>query len=247
MKNINLNSSNIHGKMIDTAYVKDSYSEHKGNKKNENNQENLVVYKDVANQQAVRLEIGDVLKVFDRIISDSVNEVNESRSLNEIKYSQRGYYSQDINATIKSKIIIEMGYNSEFSQKIKLRSNRGSIFFVIKDKYILYVKRLYGRLNKPNSYPTLSSSKLFKGELFPDLAHLPILFVGPNLSSEENNSFITSLISKYEVNWTQSTTNLFDVDANNINLLSSQIQSDDDQREILKVKEEKIIKRKIVE
>lgn len=207
--------------------------------------ENLVIYKDIANQLAVKEEIGDVLLEFDIIIRDSKNEVNERRRNDLIKYAQRGYYSQDLNATIKSRILKKISSDIQFSNKIQVRKNSGSVFFIVKNKYILYVKRLYGQLNKPNSYPTQSSNKLYAGNLFPELSHIPYLFIGPNLGSEENNSFVTSLISRYEVNWTQPTMNLFETETIDINRQSD--NSDEiDQISILRVKENIKIKRRNV-
>ncbi|MBF0596905.1 hypothetical protein [Faecalibacter rhinopitheci] len=226
-----------------TLEVKNLVSGDKDTNFDSSDKENLVIYKDIANQQAVKEEIGDVLLEFDSIIRDSIDEVNESRLRDNIKYSQRGYYSQDLNATIKSKILKRIGSDSNFSNKIQVKTNSGSVFFIVKNKYVLYVKRLYGQLNKPKSYPTPSSNKLYAGKLFPELAHIPYLFIGPNLGSEGNNSFVTSLISKHEVNWTQATMNLFETDTIDINRRSEDSELND-QISILHVKENVKIKRR---
>lgn len=183
----------------------------KGNKTESEKQEIVPIYKDIANPEAVKSEIGDVIKVFNEEIKSAKKEVDESKSENPIKYGQRAFYSQDLNATIKEKLIKRMENDAFFNNKIRIRKNSGSVYFIVNDRYILYVKRLYGNQNKPNSYPTPNSNKLFNGTLFPGLKeHIPVLFIGPNLSNiSETNAFVTSLISKYEVNWSLSSNDLF--------------------------------------
>ncbi|WP_417941384.1 hypothetical protein [Flavobacterium sp. RS13.1] len=169
------------------------------------------IYKDVANPQAVKAEIGDVILVFNQEIKKAKKEVDGRKFENPIKYNQRAFYSQDLNATIKEHIIKRMETDNVFNSKVKIRMNSGSIYFIIKDKYILYVKRLYGNQNKPNCFPTPTSAKLFNGTLFPGLEdHIPVLFIGPNLSNlNETDAFVTSLISKKEINWSLASNNLF--------------------------------------
>jgi len=169
------------------------------------------IYKDIANQKAVKAEIGDVIEVFNTIIKKAKSEVDDRKSENQIKYSQRAFYSQDLNATIKEHIIKRIDSDPIFNNKVRIRKNSGSIYFIVKDKYILYVKRLYGVQNKPNCFPTPNSNKLFNGTLFPGLnEHIPVLFIGPNLSNlNETDAFVTSLISKNEVNWSTISNDLF--------------------------------------
>lgn len=243
MKQNFIKDSNSTPQLNKTIKLKNLVSSDKGTNFNSSNKENLVIYKDIANQQAVKEEIGDVLLEFDSIIKNSIDEVNEKRLGDSIKYAQRGYYSQDLNATIKSGILKRIATDSNFSNKIQVKTNSGSVFFIVKNKYVLYVKRLYGQLNKPKSYPTPSSNKLFAGNLFPELAHIPYLFIGPNLGSEGNNSFVTSLISKHEVNWTQATMNLFETDTIDINRKSEDSESNE-QISILQIKENVKVKRK---
>lgn len=185
---------------------------HRKGKENESEkQEFELIYKDVANPQAVKAEIGDVIKVFNQIIKKAKMEVDGRKLENNIKYSQRAFYSQDLNATIKEMIIRRIESDSVFSNKVRIRKNSGSTYFIVKDRYVLYVKRLYGNQNKPNSYPTPNSDKLFNGTLFPGLSeHIPVLFIGPNLSNiSETDAFVTSLISKKEVNWSLVSNSLF--------------------------------------
>lgn len=169
------------------------------------------IYKDLANPQAVKVEISEVIKVFNEIIKTAKRQVDGRKSENIIKYSQRAFYSQDLNATIKEHIIKKINADIVFNSKVRIRKNAGSTYFIIKDKYILYVKRLYGKQNKPNCFPTLNSAKLLNGTLFPGLDnHIPVLFIGPNLSNiDETDAFVTSLISKNEVNWSSVCSDLF--------------------------------------
>lgn len=169
------------------------------------------IYKDIANPEAVKTEIGDVIKVFNEIIKIAKREVDDRKFENNVKYSQRAFYSQDLNATIKEQIIRRIDSDPVFNSKVRIRKNSGSIYFIIKDKYILYVKRLYGKQNKPNCYPTPNSTKLFNGTLFPGLKdHIPVLFIGPNLGNiNETDAFVTSLISRNEINWSLVSNDLF--------------------------------------
>lgn len=181
----------------------------KGNVNKSDKQILAPIYKDIANPEAVKAEIGDVILVFNQEIKKAKNEVDERKHEKPIKYSQRAFYSQDLNATIKEHIIKRMEIDKVFNGKVKIRMNSGSIYFIIKDKYILYVKRLYGEQNKPNCFPTPNSTKLFNGTLFPN-DHIPVLFIGPNLSNlNETDAFVTSLISRKEINWSLVSNNLF--------------------------------------
>lgn len=183
----------------------------KGNTNESEKQIYEPIYKDIANPEAVKAEIGDVIKVFNEIIRIAKKEVDDRKFINNVKYSQRAFYSQDLNATIKEQIIRRIDSDPVFNSKVRIRKNSGSIYFIIKDKYILYVKRLYGKQNKPNSYPTPNSTKLFNGTLFPGLKeHIPVLFIGPNLGNiSETDAFVTSLISRTEINWSLVSSDLF--------------------------------------
>jgi hypothetical protein len=195
------------------------------------------IYKDIANTVAVKTEIGDVIRVFNEIIKASKEEVDDRKLQKPIKYNQRGFYSQDLNATIKENLIKRLESDSSFNSKVRIRKNAGSIYFIVNDKYILYVKRLYGNQNKPNSYPTPRSNRLFNGTLFPGLKeHIPVLFIGPNLSNiNESNAFVTSLISRYEINWTMTATDLFS-DNVVIQLKNEEIHVERSEKEIVKLK-----------
>jgi hypothetical protein len=183
----------------------------KGTESESDKQAFMPIYKDVANQDAVKAEIGDVIRVFNEIIKTAKRQVDDSKSENIVKYSQRAFYSQDLNATIKEQIIRRIDSDKVFNNKVRIRKNSGSTYFIVKDKYILYVKRLYGKQNKPNSYPTQNSNKLYDGTLFPGLKdHIPVLFIGPNLSNiNETDAFVTSLISRNEINWSLVSYDLF--------------------------------------
>ena len=183
-------------------------------KDSEDNQQKqiiLPIFKDVANIEAVKTEIGDVIKIFNYEMREAYIEVMAKKAADPLKYQMRGFYSQDLNATIKSRILKRMNEDSLFNNKIRVKSNSGSIYFVIKDKYILYVKRLYGNQNMPNSFPTPQRDMLFNGSLFKgELKHIPILFIGPNLGNIKSiDAYVTSLISKKELNWTLSSTSLY--------------------------------------
>ena len=183
---------------------------HKGNTTVPEKQISEPIFKDIANPEAVKAEIGDVIEVFNEIIKIARKQVDNRKLQNPVKYNQRAFYSQDLNATIKELLIKKIDSDVLFSGRIRIRKNSGSVYFIIKDKYILYVKRLYGNQNKPNSYPTVNSNRLFNGTLFPEKHHIPVLFIGPNLSNiNETDAFVTSLISKYEVNWSLASSNLF--------------------------------------
>lgn len=171
---------------------------------------NEEIYSDLANQAAVKAEIGDVLAIIDEIIIDALEEVNSKMSENIIKYKQRGMYATELNAIIKTNILKKMADDSSFNSKIRVRNNHGSIFFIVKDRYAVFIKKLTGRMNKPNCYPTTNSEKMFKGELFTGTQyHIPFLFVGPNIKKGE--TYVTSLISRKEVNWTTECNNLFQI------------------------------------
>lgn len=183
----------------------------KGNETELEKQEFVPIYKNVANPQAVKAEIGDIIKVFNEEIRAAKFEVDERKVQKPVKYSQRAFYSQDLNATIKERLLARMKDDPSFNNRVRERKNSGSTYFIVNDRYILYVKRLYGNLNKPSSYPTPNSDKLFNGTLFPGCNdHIPVLFIGPNLKNlSETDAFITSLISRYEVNWTLTSRDLF--------------------------------------
>ncbi len=194
------------------------------------------IYKDLANPEAVKAEIGDVIKVFNEIIKIAKREVDDRKFENNVKYSQRAFYSQDLNATIKEQIIRRIDSDSVFNSKVRIRKNSGSIYFIVKDKYILYVKRLYGKQNKPNCFPTPNSTKLFNGTLFPGLNdHIPVLFIGPNLGNlNENDAFVTSLVSINEVNWSLVSYDLFS-EVSVKQLISPVVE--ETEKEVVKLKE----------
>lgn len=198
---------------------------HKGNANESEKQVCEPIYKDIANPTAVKAEIGDVIKIFNEIIKVSKREVDDRKLQNNVKYNQRAFYSQDLNATIKEQIIRRIESDSVFNSNVRIRKNSGSVYFIIKDKYVLYVKRLYGKQNKPNSYPTPNSNKLFNGTLFPGLnEHIPVLFIGPNLSNlNETDAFVTSLISRNEINWSLVSNDLF-AETNVKQLITSNIE-----------------------
>lgn len=193
------------------------------------------IYKDIANPEAVKTEIGDVIKVFNEIIKIAKKDVDDRKFENNVKYSQRAFYSQDLNATIKEQIIRRIDSDPVFNSKVRIRKNSGSIYFIIKDKYILYIKRLYGKHNKPNCYPTPNSAKLFNGTLFPGLQeHIPVLFIGPNLGNiNETDAFVTSLISRNEINWSLVSNDLFS-ETNVKQLISPKME--ETEKEVVKLK-----------
>lgn len=197
------------------------------------------IYSDLANQEAVKAEIGDVLAVIDYIITDAVMEVNSKMSNDPLKYSQRGMYATELNAIIKANILKKMADDSSFNNKIRVRKNHGSIYFIVKDKYAVFIKKLTGKMNKPNCYPTRNSEKLFKGELFIGTQmHIPFLFVGPNLIKGE--TYVTSLISKKEVNWTTECNNLFQI----VEFSNQEQNKKQDEVFPVSLKAEKVIKNK---
>ncbi|MCT3950241.1 hypothetical protein HZQ32_17080 [Elizabethkingia anophelis] len=170
-------------------------------------QEKSELYSDLANQQAVKAEIGDVLAILDGIITSSLKEVFESQGEDPLKYKMTGMFATDLNATIKSKVFKRMDKDPIFNSKIQVRYNHTSPYFIVKDKYVVFIKKLNGKLNKPNSYPTQNSQKTFSGNLFVG-KHIPFLFVGPNPKKGES-SYVTSLVNRKEVNWTTETVDLF--------------------------------------
>ena len=204
-------------------------------------QESEVIYSDLANQDAVKTEIGEIVREFDVIITQSLKVVNDKRAEDPIKYNQRAMYATELNAEIKARILEKLGKDRIFDSNIKVRSNYGSIYFIVKDKYAVFIKKLNGKLNKPNCYPTMNSAKTFSGDLFTGTEqHIPFLFIGPNLKDEK--SYVTSLISPKEVNWTIDSSVLFSND--NIVVLDNK---EHDDVEVLKVKTgAKLKKRKTV-
>lgn len=230
-KNLNYMDKQLNNTLASVNVIYD-----KSRKKEPEKQISEPFYKDIANIDAVKTEIGDVIEVFNDIIKSSRQEVDLRKSAKEVKYSQRGFYSQDLNATIKEKLIIRINSDPDFAKKIRIRKNYGSVYFIIKDRYILYVKRLYGKQNKPNSYPTPNSNKLFEGTLFPSYdEHTPVLFIGPNLSDiETTDAFVTSLISRNEINWSLKSSNLFtEAEVRELTSISTDEQPE---KEIVKLK-----------
>lgn len=177
-------------------------------------QVNSIVLPDLANPKAVQAEIGDVLQSLDDVIIESQREVLERQGADTLKYSMTGMFATDLNATIKAKIFRLMSLDPGFANKVRVKYNYGSPFFIIKDKYAVFIKKLSGRQNKPMCYPTFNSIRTFSGNLF-GTAHIPFLFVGPNLKKGEG-SYVTSLIARNEVNWTSSTTDLFNYQENEV-------------------------------
>lgn len=208
----------------------------KGTAKELEKQEFEPIYKDIANPEAVRAEIGDIIRVFNQEIKTAKREVDERKAEKPIKYGQRAFYSQDLNATIKEKLLLRMESDATFNNKIRVRKNSGSVYFIVNDRYILYVKRLYGNQNKPNSYPTPKSSKLFDGSLFPGgNEHIPVLFIGPNLGNlNETDAFVTSLINRYEINWSLSSVDLFSESI--VKQLKVRKEEEKEEKEIVKLK-----------
>lgn len=179
----------------------------KSTKDLESMQEKSELYSDLANQDAVKAEIGDVLSILDNIITKSLKEVFERQGADSLKYKMTGMFATDLNATIKSKVFRRMDEDQSFSNKVQVRYNHGSPFFIVRDRYAVFIKKLNGKQNKPNCYPTENSLKTFSGSLFVG-KHIPFLFVGPN-PKKGDGSFVTSLISRKEVNWTTETPDLF--------------------------------------
>lgn len=167
------------------------------------------IYSDLANQRAVKTEIGEIIEVLDSIITQSLKEMNRKRAEDPLKYKQRAMYATELNAEIKSRIEKKIATDSTFGLKLRIRSNHGSTFFIVKDRYAIFIKKLNGKMNKPNSYPTPNSERTFSGELFTGTQkHIPFLFIGPNPNRDER-SYVTSLISRREVNWTTNASILF--------------------------------------
>ncbi|WP_298148454.1 hypothetical protein [Flavobacterium sp.] len=209
---------------------------YKSSKRDSEKQEFIPIYKNMANPEAVKLEIGDVIEAFNEEIKAAKKEVDERRAEKPVKYSQRAFYSQDLNATIKERLLKRMMNDVAFNNRIRVRKNSGSTYFIVKDKYILYVKRLYGNFNKPNSYPTPNSERLFNGTLFPgENDHIPVLFIGPNLGNlNETSAFVTSLISRYEVNWSLISNDLFSTsEVISLTPISKEVK---EEKEIVKLK-----------
>jgi hypothetical protein len=225
----------------------------KGKEEKLKKQEFEPIYRSLANPEVVKLEIGDVIEVFNSVVESAVREVNSLRAKNSELFKQRGFYSQYINALIKTGISHKIELDPVMSQKVRRRTSNGSTYFIVKDKYALYVKRLYGKLNKPQSFPTVNSNKLFNGELFDSLSeHIPVLFIGPNLDRlDKNYVYVTSLVSKKEVNWTNQCVDLFSNvdlkpvkviemaggtepsnDLNNVNLKATLIKAEPKQKKI---------------
>jgi hypothetical protein len=177
----------------------------KSTKDLESMQEKLELYSDLANQDAVKAEIGDILAVLDNIITKSLKEVLERQGADSLKYKMTGMFATDLNATIKSKVFRKMDEDLSFNNKVKY--NHGSPFFIVRDRYAVFIKKLNGKQNKPNCYPTTNSLNTFSGNLFIG-KHIPFLFVGPN-PKKGDGSFVTSLINRKEVNWTTETPDLF--------------------------------------
>lgn len=199
---------------------------------------NEEIYSDLANQDAIKAEIGDVLAVIDNFVTDAVKEVNNKMSENPIKYSQRAMYATELNAIIKANILKKMAVEPNFNTKIKVKKNHGSIYFIVKDKYAVFIKKLTGKMNKPNCYPTTNSEKMFNGELFTGTPkHIPFLFIGPNIL-KGGLTYVTSLISRKEVYWTTECNNLFEV----VELKTTQSQREPTEVSAAKLKQEKIIR-----
>lgn len=211
----------------------------KGKKNLPRVQEESVIYSDLANQVAVRAEIGDVLLIFHEIITESLKEVFARQGAEPLKYKMTGMFATDLNATIKAKIFEKLIKDPVFNSKIRVEYNHSSPFFIVKDKYAVFIKKLTGKLNKPQCYPTINSSKVFSGDLFVG-KHIPFLFVGPN-TKKGDSSYVTSLVNRKEVNWTTESTDLFNYQAQeSVKLKQEEVNTDLDNvkvnKEMLKLK-----------
>lgn len=216
---------------------------YKGNKNGSENANAIPIYKDIANPDAVRQEIGDVIRVFNQEIKIAREAVFARRDENPTKYALRGFFAQDLNATIKERLLRRLETDHAFRRSVRVSSNAGSLYFIIRDRYILYVKQLYGGQNKPNSYPTPRSERLFNNTLaLNGIVHCPVLFIGPNLGNiRENDAFVTSLVSRYEINWTLECPNLFS--SNNVVSLKAP-EKQDIEKDIVRIKPGREVKKK---
>lgn len=206
-------------------------------------QEESVIYSDLANQAAVKAEIGDVLSVFHEIITTSLKEVFERQGAEPLKYQMTGMFATDLNATIKAKIFERLGKDPVFNAKIRVKYNHSSPFFIVKDKYAVFIKKLTGKLNKPQCYPTINSSKVFSGDLF-EGEHIPFLFVGPN-TKKGDSSYVTSLVNRKEVNWTSESIDLFNYQSQE-EVKLKQVEEADTELDNVKVNKEKLKSKKRV-
>ncbi|TWP31163.1 hypothetical protein ETU09_00095 [Apibacter muscae] len=174
-------------------------------------QGNSEFYSNLADKESVKKSIGDIIAIMDSIIREAIKDVNMRKQTDPNKYRVSSqFYSQDLNATIKKKIVDKM-HDFEFMNHVKYKINRGSYFFIIKHKYVLYIKVLRTKQNKPSFNPK-TFNNLADGGLFPELKQIPLLFMGPNINSvdeKEVDVFVTSMISKNEVNWSAPSLELF--------------------------------------
>tara|TARA_R110000823_G_scaffold159218_7_gene290617 strand:- start:54979 stop:55656 length:678 start_codon:yes stop_codon:yes gene_type:complete len=174
------------------------------------NQENEPLFRSLANIEAVKVELKNELNVINKIILNAMKEVNSTMEEDPYLFMESRFYSQILNAKIKGKLREYVLLNPEFGSKVKIRSRYGASYFIVNDKYLVYIKKLNGN-GKPNYVSTPRSENLMNQLPFDGgLESIPILFVGPQFRGLifEGTS-VTSLISKKEVNWNMSYDDLF--------------------------------------
>lgn len=168
------------------------------------------VFRSLANIEAVKTELKNELSIINNIILNAIKEVDSKRNESPYFFIDSRVYSAMLNASIKGKIVEEINKNPDFGSKVRYKSRYGSVYFILKGQYLIYIKKLNGN-GKPNYVSTPRSNKIMNQLPFDGgTESIPILFVGPQFKGLifEGTS-ITSLISKKEVNWNLTYEDLF--------------------------------------
>ncbi|AVR44726.1 hypothetical protein C7S20_05295 [Christiangramia fulva] len=174
------------------------------------NQNSEVLFRSLANVETVRKELKFELSVINNIILKAKKEVDSKMEEDPYLFMESRFYSSYFNSRIKGNLRQFIVNNPEFRRRIKIRVKYGSAYFIVKDRYLIYIKKLNGN-GKPNYVSTPRSNKLMNGLPFRGGdSSIPILFVGPQFRGIHfEGTSITSLISKKEVNWNMSISDLF--------------------------------------
>lgn len=173
-------------------------------------QENEPIFRSLANVEAVKAELKNELSVINEIILNARREVDSKMEEDPYFFIDSRVYSAILNATIKGKMVKKIKNDPAFGNNVRYKTRYGSAYFIIKNKYLVYIKKLNGN-GKPNYVSTPRSNNIMNQLPFDGgIDSIPVLFVGPQFKGLifEGTS-ITSLISKKEVNFNLTYNDLF--------------------------------------
>ncbi len=174
-------------------------------------QENEPIFRSLANIQAVKAELKSELSIINNIVLNARKEVDFKMEENPYFFIDSRVYSAMLNASIKGKIVEKIKNNLDFGKSVRYKTRYGSAYFIIKDRYLVYIKKLNSN-GKPNYVSTPRSNNIMNQLPFDGgIDSIPVLFVGPQFRGLVfEGTSITSLVSKKEVNFNLTYNDLFD-------------------------------------